>query len=178
MLISAPITTCVAIDFETSGYAADSACSVGLVRLEGQRVAERFSSLIRPPSSRVLFTEVHGLTWAMLRDAPSFAELWPRMEEFMKGAQWLLAHNASFDRRVLYACCRAAGVERPEAPFLCTLKGARRSLPLPSRKLNCVCDYFGIPLQHHEAASDAEACAQVYLRLRERGVSDAEMRLK
>ena len=63
-------------------------------------------------------------------------------------------------------------------PFLCTLKGSRRSLPLPSRKLNCVCDYFGIPLRHHDAASDAEACAQVYLRLRERGVSDAEMRLK
>ena len=171
-------SVCVAIDFETSGYEAGSACAVGLARLENGRMTDRFSTLIRPPSSRVLFTEIHGLTWDMLRDAPTFIEIWPRMQAVMEGARWLLAHNAGFDRRVLYACCKTAGVERPAMPFLCTLKGSRRSLPLPSRKLNCVCDYFGSPLRHHDAASDAEACAQVYLRLRERGVSDAEMRLK
>ncbi len=177
MLVSA-LPVCVAIDFETSGYEAASACAVGMARLEDGRITDRFSSLLRPPSSRVLFTEVHGLTWPMLRDAPTFSEVWPRMAALMEGARWLLAHNAGFDRRVLHACCKAAGAERPAVPFLCTLKGARRSLPLPSRKLNCVCEYFGIPLRHHDAASDAEACAHVYLRLRERGVSDAEMRLK
>lgn len=66
---------------------------------------------------------------------------------------------------------------RPEAPFLCTLKGSRRSLPLPSKKLNLVCEYFGIALNHHNAASDAQACAEVYLRLRGLGVTDAQMRL-
>ena len=172
------LPVCVAIDFETSGYEAGSACAIGLVRLEAGRVADRFSTLLRPPSSRVLFTEIHGLTWAMLREAPVFADIWPRVHAFLEGARWLLAHNAGFDRRVLYACCKAAGVDRPPMPFLCTLKGARRSLPLPSRRLNSVCEYFGIPLRHHDAASDAEACAHVYMRLRERGVSDAEMRLK
>lgn len=172
------LPVCVAIDFETSGYEAGSACAVGLARLEGGRVTARFSTLLRPPSSRVLFSEIHGLTWAMLCEAPVFAEAWPHMSAVMEGARWLLAHNAGFDRRVLYACCKTAGVDRPPMPFLCTLKGARRSLPLPSRTLNSVCEYFAIPLRHHDAASDAEACAHVYLRLRERGVSDAEMRLK
>lgn len=177
MLFSA-LPSCVAIDFETSGYDAGSACAVGLARVENGQVTDSFSTLLRPPSSRVLFAEVHGLTWPMLRDAPTFADVWPQMAAFMEGAQWLLAHNAGFDRRVLYACCKNAGFERPGIPFLCTLKGSRCSLPLPSRKLNIVCEYFGIPLRHHDAASDAEACAHVYLRLRERGVSDAEMRLK
>ena len=177
MLFSA-LPSCVAIDFETSGYDAGSACAVGLARVENGQVTDSFSTLLRPPSSRVLFTEVHGLTWPMLRDAPTFADVWPQMAAFMEGAQWLLAHNAGFDRRVLYACCKNAGFERPGIPFLCTLKGSRRSLPLPSRKLNLVCESSAIPLRPLDAASDSEACAHVYLRLRERGVSDAEMRLK
>lgn len=58
----------VALDFETSGYAAHSACAVGLCRIEDGAVTDSFYSLIRPPSSRVLFTHVHGLTWPMLGD--------------------------------------------------------------------------------------------------------------
>lgn len=172
-----PETGSIAIDFETSGYSAHSACAVGLARIEHGQVADVFYSLIRPPSSRVLFTEIHGLTWPMLQDAPTFAELWPRMEAFLAGADALLAHNASFDRRVLAASCRAVGVDAPHTPFLCTLKGSRRSLPLASKKLSSVCAYFGIALNHHHAGSDAEACARIYLHLRERGVTDAQMRL-
>ena len=113
----------------------------------------------------------------MLKDAPTFAEVWPQMEAFFEGATHLLAHNASFDRRVLAASCQATGACEPRTPFLCTLKGARRSLPLPSKKLNHVCEHFGIALDHHNAESDAAACAEVYLRLRALGVTDGQMRL-
>ena len=95
----------VALDFETSGYAAHSACAVGLCRIEDGVVTDSFYSLIRPPSSRVLFTHVHGLTWPMLKDAPTFTELWPQLVAFMEGSHALLAHNAGFDRRVLHASC-------------------------------------------------------------------------
>ena len=145
----------VALDFETSGYAAHSACAVGLCRIEDGVVTDSFYSLIRPPSSRVLFTHVHGLTWPMLKDAPTFTELWPQLVAFMEGSHALLAHNAGFDRRVLHASCQALELVQPQLPFLCTLKGARRSLPLASRALDSVCGYFGIPLDHHHAGSDA-----------------------
>ena len=164
----------VALDFETSGYAAHSACAVGLCRIEDGVVTDSFYSLIRPPSSRVLFTHVHGLTWPMLKDAPTFTELWPQLVAFMEGSHALLAHNAGFDRRVLHASCQAV---QPQLPFLCTLKGARRSLPLASRALDSVCGYFGIPLDHHHAGSDARACAEIYLRLRGLGVTDGQMKL-
>ena len=108
MLFSA-LPSCVAIDFETSGYDAGSACAVGLARVENGQVTDSFSTLLRPPSSRVRFTEVHGLTWPMLRDAPTSADVWPQMAALMEGAQWLLAHNAGFDRRVLYAPFKNAG---------------------------------------------------------------------
>ena len=167
----------VALDFETSGYAAHSACAVGLCRIEDGVVTDSFYSLIRPPSSRVLFTHVHGLTWPMLKDAPTFTELWPQLVAFMEGSHALLAHNAVFDRRVLHASCQALELVQPQLPFLCTLKGARRSLPLASRALDSVCGYFGIPLDHHHAGSDARACAEIYLRLRGLGVTDGQMKL-
>ena len=167
----------IAIDFETSGRAAGSACAVGMARLEAGRVTEHFYALIRPPSPRVYFTEIHGLTWAMLKDAPTFAELWPEMAAFMAGADWFVAHNASFDRRVLTACCRDANQPDPRLPFYCTLKGARRCLPLSSHKLSSVCAHFQIPLRHHHAGSDAEACAEIYLRLRALGLEQARMKL-
>lgn len=169
---------CVAIDFETSGRPAHFACAVGLVRIEDGRVTARFESLIRPPSSQVWFTHIHGLRWRDLKDQPTFAEVWPLAAGILEGARYLLAHSAQFDRRVLYACCRVAGLEPPQQPFLCTLRGARAApLGLRSRSLNHVCAYFGIPLDHHNAASDAEGCARIYARLRDLGVSDAIMRI-
>ena len=114
----------VALDFETSGYAAHSACAVGLCRIEDGVVTDSFYSLIRPPSSRVLFTHVHGLTWSMLKDAPTFTELWPQFVAFMEGSHAILAHNAGFDRRVLHASCQALGLVQPQLPFLCTRAAA------------------------------------------------------
>lgn len=176
-MFSTETSHCVAIDFETSGYSAHSACAVGLARIEQGSVTGVFYSRIRPPSSRVLFTEIHGLTWPMLKDSPTFAELWPQIAAFLDGAEALLAHNASFDKRVLAASCHASGAHEPRIPFLCTLKGSRRSLPLASKKLSSVCAYFGIALNHHHAGSDAEACGRIYLQLRSLGVTDAQMRL-
>ena len=174
-----PDKRCVAIDFETSGAAGYSACAVGLARIENGAVSDVFYSLIRPPSSYIRFTEIHGLTWDMLRDAPTFAELQPALADFLRDTDVLLAHNAQFDRGVLRACCRYFNAPLPDIPFLCTLKGARCGLPyLPSKKLSAVCARFGIALNHHHAGSDATACAEVYLRLRAQGVSDSSMALQ
>ena len=168
----------VAIDFETSGHASNAACALGMARIESGNVVDTFYSLIRPPSSKILFTQIHGLTWAMLESAPRFATLWPKIAGFLANADYLLAHNAPFDRKVLYGCCQHIGVSVPEQPFLCTLKGCRMVFDLPSNSLATVCAHFGIPLQHHNAASDAMACANIYLQLRKAGLSHDKLQLK
>lgn len=168
----------VALDFETSDKYADSACALGMSRMEDGRVVDNWYSLIRPPRSTVYFTEIHGLTWDMLKDQPTFAELWPQIASFLRGAELLVAHNASFDRRVLLGCCRAFGIEAPDIPFACTVKGSRRGLRLPHHRLNDVCAYLGLELDHHNAASDAQAAAGIYLHLRSLGMTDEEMLLK
>lgn len=142
-----------------------------MARIDLDEVLDTFFSLICPPSSTILFSHIHGLTWAMLKSAPSFATLWPEISSFWANADFLLAHNASFDRRVLYGCCHHIGVDIPRQAFLCTLKGSRSALALSSHSLPTVCSHFGIPLQHHNAASDALACAQIYLQLRKSGLA-------
>src|SRR6478672_8807120 len=100
----------VAIDFETADSGADSVCAVGLVRVEGLEVVRKEVVLIRPPRRRVMFTHIHGITWEMVADAPAFAEAWPALAPVLEGAGFLAAHCAPFDRRVLAACCEAAGL--------------------------------------------------------------------
>ena len=153
----------VAIDFETADYEPDSACSVGVVRVERLQVVQRETILVRPPRSRILFTHIHGITWNMVKDLPGFASVWPRLRPFLEGASFLIAHNASFDRRVLAACCSASGLEVPTQPFLCTVQVARRTWRLEPNDLPSVCRRLGIGLIHHDAGSDAEACARIMI---------------
>jgi DNA polymerase III subunit epsilon len=155
--------TFVAIDFETADYGADSACAVGVVRVEGLKVVAREAVLIRPPRPRVMFTHVHGLTWEKVKDAPPFADAWPQLAPLLDGAAVLAAHNAGFDRRVLAACCTAAGLDVPPQPFVCTVHLARRTWGLKPNDLASVCRRLGIGLIHHDAGSDAEACARIVI---------------
>lgn len=146
--------------FETSDTYPESACALGMARIEGGRITDTRIRFIRPPRPRVCFTEIHGLTWSMLRDSPCFADLWPDFSAFMSGADYLVAHNASFDRRVLRGCCRAADIATPDIPFLCTVSGSRRGFRLRRNRLNDVCAHLGIALDHHKADSDALACSK------------------
>lgn len=152
-----------AIDFETADYGADSACAVGLVRVSGGKIVGRERRLLKPPRRGFVFTAVHGITWEHVSGKPSFREAWPELERFLDGVDFLAAHNASFDRRVLTACCGAAGLEPPPHRFLCTVRLARKLWSLPSASLPNVCRYLGLELNHHEPLSDAEACARIVL---------------
>ncbi len=140
----------VAIDFETADHGADSACAVGVVRVEGLKVVRREAVLIRPPRPRVMY-------------APPFADVWPQLAPLLDGAAVLAAHNAGFDRRVLAACCTAAGLAVPPQPFVCTVQIARRTWGLKPNDLASVCRRLGIGLIHHDAGSDAEACARIVI---------------
>jgi len=75
----------------------------------------------------------------------------------------MVAHNAGFDRAVLNACCATTGLAPPRLPFKCTVQMARETWKLYPTKLSNVCTYLQIPLVHHQADSDAEACARIAL---------------
>lgn len=158
------MTSFVAIDFETADYWRDSACAVGAVLVENGRIAERCYRLIRPPREKFVFTYIHGLTWNKVRNSRTFREIWPDLRKLMNRADFLVAHNAPFDRGVLHACCDAAEVARTKHEFRCTVQMSRAKWSLPSARLPAVCEHLRIPLVHHNALSDAEACAKIAIK--------------
>ena len=94
---------------------------------------------------------------------PKFSELWPEINSLFNRVEFIAAHNASFDREVLRACCAMAGIAPPDIKYLCTMKLARHLWGLYPTKLSDVSRHFGIALKHHDAQSDAIACAKIVL---------------
>jgi DNA polymerase III subunit epsilon len=158
----------VAIDFETADHDPDSACAVGLVRVEDGRIVRRVRQLFRPPRDVMLFSHIHGITLDEVEDKPTFGEAWPLLREVLQGAEFLAAHNAGFDRAVLEACCESAGLAPPELPWVCTVRQARETLEIFPAHLAHVARVLGLPLNHHEALSDAEACARIAMLARKK----------
>jgi DNA polymerase III subunit epsilon len=163
------LPTFVAIDFETADYGRDSACAVAVVRVEGLAIVDRAHYYIRPPRSRFVFSYLHGISWGDVVDAPTFGQLWPSLQEKLAGVEFLAAHNASFDRSVLHTCCERARLSAPAHTFQCTVQLARTVWNIYPTKLPDVCRYLRIPLRHHDAASDAEACARIVIAAFEAG---------
>lgn len=154
----------LAIDFETADTGRDSACAIGAVLIEDGRIADRFYRLIRPPRQRVMFTAIHGIRWADVANEQCFGEIWPALAPLVAAADLFAAHNAGFDRGVLIGCCEAYGIEPPHRPWLCTVKLSRALWDIRPTRLPNVCEHFGIPLNHHDALSDALACAEIARR--------------
>ena len=108
-------------------------------------------------------TLIHGLGPSDTELAPDFAEVWWELAPLLAAGP-LLAHNAAFDIRVLRALIASYELVTPAYDYACTVSLARKAFPrLANHKLNTVCDHCAIALVHHDAASDAVACANVAL---------------
>ena len=107
-----------------------------------------------------------GITQAMLADAPPPAEVLPELARRMEG-RVLVAHNASFDTRVLSQAFERAGMEWPAPPVICTVALSRKLAPLVRRRgLASLADALGIEVDAvHRALPDAETCARVLCAL-------------
>lgn len=165
--------TFVAVDFETANSSSGaSACQVALVRVQGQRVVERYASLVRPPEGlqHFEFTHIHGISARDVATAPSWNELLPSVTGFV-GNVPVYAHNAPFDAGVWADLDRYYGNETKPEAFYCSYRTAKALEPgLPNYKLPTVAEALvpGFVLNHHDASSDAEACARIVMALQNR----------
>jgi len=84
-----------------------------------------------------------------------------------KGCRTIVAHNESFDRNVLQKTLADCGIDYSDLEISdnwdCTLKIYRQKGYAPAT-LSACCKIQEIELEHHEALSDARACAQLYLK--------------
>jgi DNA polymerase III epsilon subunit family exonuclease len=153
----------VCFDLETTDNDTDTCdiVEIGAVRVVAGQVVDTFHRLVKPEVPiTVQATAVHGYGAVELKDAPSFAEVWPAFREFV-GDDLLVAHNAwGFDVPVLERKVAEAGEAWAMTPFD-TLPVAR-SLFSGSAKLTDLATRFGIdPGQAHHALDDAVTLAGV-----------------
>lgn len=163
------MTRFAAIDFETANNDRDSACALGVVIVENGQIVDTLYELIRPPTSEMLYTHIHGLTWDDVKSAQRFDAVWKDMARELKGVEFLAAHNAPFDKKVLNKCCETYGLVQPEHDYVCTVQLARAQWNLFPTKLPDVCRFLNLDLRHHQADSDAEACARIVMAALEEG---------
>ncbi len=158
----------VALDFETANKSADSACSIGLslFNAEGEEL-DSFYSLICPevPYFDPECTAVHALNPYDILNAPKLSVIWPDILSFI-GKRPLVAHNASFDIKVLKESAETAGVGGLDNDYYCTLSLSRKLLKdLPSKRLSAIAEHFNWRYNAHDAGDDAYVCGLLFSRL-------------
>ncbi|MBR1496396.1 MAG: 3'-5' exonuclease [Oscillospiraceae bacterium] len=155
----------IAFDVETPNYANNRMSAIGVAVVEDGAIAEEFYSLVNPETHFDWFNiNLTGITPEMAAEAPAFPVLWEKLRPLMEGGL-LAAHNAPFDMSVLAKCLLHYGIRwRPRVEYICTCRTGRRLLPdLPNHKLNTMCDYLNLDLDHHHAGSDSRACGEILL---------------
>lgn len=145
-----------AIDFETALGARNSICQIGLVRVENGIVSHEIDLLVQPPGNQYWprFTQIHGITPADTRRSPFFDEVWPQVQPYIEN-QTVVAHNSPFDFGCLRATLDFYGLPIPAFTGFCTYKIYGAGLAVLAAR-------YGITLSHHEALSDARACARLF----------------
>lgn len=164
------VDTVVVLDFETTGLRPDQGdriTEVAALRLYKGQVVERYQSLMncehRLSNSIRNFT---GINQQMVDSAPKPGRVIPELLLFI-GYDTVVSHNAAFDQGFLDCECERLHLRRYNDDFVCTVQLARRLLPeLPSHSLHALVRHFKLSnTKPHRAALDAEATAQVLVKL-------------
>lgn len=152
------ISSFTAIDFETANMSSNSICQIGLVHVKQGQVTHTINQLIQPPNNnyRYNFIRIHGITPQMTDRAPTFLDFWPQIAPYIIN-QNIVAHNINFDNNCLINTLSYYNIQIPNYNTFCTYKIYKKGLAK-------LCDEFNITLNHHDALSDANACATLFLK--------------
>lgn len=176
-----------AIDFETAHDVFP--CEIGLTRVENGQIIASESWLIKPacfPYMNHWNQKVHGISSADVVNSPTFEDLWSELKPWFED-NYLVAHNAAFDMRVLRSALAYYDLAIPWAEYFCSVSLSRKTWKhLPSHSLGVVSQYHNIQFKHHRAGDDANACAIIALKAFEEmnafsveeGISKSGIKLK
>ncbi len=160
----------VVFDIETTGFSPikNKIIEIGAVKIEDDKIVDRFSTFVNPEVPIPFEIEnLTGINDEMVVDAPLIETVLPSFLAFCEGTV-LVAHNAGFDISFI-----RENAERQSLPFdhtyVDTVGIARVLLPNQARHtLDAVAKTLGVSLEnHHRAVDDAEATAEIFLKLSE-----------
>jgi DNA polymerase III epsilon subunit family exonuclease len=159
--------TLIFFDLETTGLNPDldEVIEIGAIKVKNGEVIEHFHSFVRPhrniPS---LVTNLTGITFEDVKDAPDPEEIRERLKKFLGGYP-LIAHNVSFDRIFLE---KFMG-ERLQNEFFDTLELSRIFFPgLQSHSLQNLVKTLSLKKEEaHRALSDTMMLFSLFKKISE-----------
>lgn len=158
----------IAIDFETANFKRQSVCSVGIAVVENFKVVKTVNKLIKPTPNYYerINMSIHGIKPEMTENVSTFNELWPEIKTYIENKH-IVAHNASFDFSALRYVLDSYEIEYPKLNYYCSMQISKKIYPgLVNYQLPTVCKHLQIEnLNHHEATSDAIACANILIQI-------------
>jgi DNA polymerase III epsilon subunit family exonuclease len=170
--------TFLVIDLETTGGAPHLGAGIteiGAVKVRAGEILGEFKSFIDPQHPVPAYiTDLTGITDEMVFQAPTIAQIFPSLLEFMGSPEEtvLVAQNAPFDLSFLTYSARTHGFDWPKYPVLDTAIIARKVLSrdeVPNCKLGTLAEFFGTKTTpNHRALDDARATVDVFHGLLER----------
>ncbi len=156
------------LDIETTGgqFNEEGITEIAIYKFDGHEVVDQFISLVNPEKPIQPFVvKLTGINNAMLRSAPKFYEVAKRIIEITEGCV-LVAHNASFDYRILKTEFRRLGFDFKKQS-ICTVELTKKLIPdQPSYSLGKLVRALGIPMaDRHRASGDALATVKLFKML-------------
>ena len=118
------------LDIETTGgkYDEEGITEIAIYRHDGESITDQFSSLVNPQIEIQPFVQkLTGISTRMLQNAPKFYEIAKRIVQITEDCV-IVAHNASFDYRILQTEFRRLGFPF-ERKSLCTVSLSKILLP-------------------------------------------------
>lgn len=158
----------VCVDIETTGCQSkwNKIIEIGAVKVKDGKVVETFSKLVNPGVKIPDFiTTLTGITNEMVKDEQGIEAVMPEFVRFSEDYV-LLGHNLRFDYSFLKQNAENLNIDF-DKEGIDTLKIARKvHKELESRKLQYLCEYYGIADEHHHRAyNDADVTSQLYMIL-------------
>ena len=157
----------IAIDFETANSNRNSPCEIGIVKVENFKITDKKSFLIRPKENYFdwMNTEIHGIDEDTVKNEPEFDVIYSKIKDDLENYP-IIAHNASFDISVLRHTLDLYNIPYPKTEYTCTYQMSKSSLEgCLSYRLDAISKFLDIKLDHHRALSDANACAEIAIKL-------------
>ncbi len=153
------------LDIETTGgkYNEEGITEIAIYKFDGHTITDQFISLVNPEIPIQPFVvNLTGINNEMLRQAPKFYEVAKRIVEITEDSI-IVAHNASFDYRILQTEFDRLGFEF-ERETLCTVELSKKLLPdVKSYSLGKLVHELGIPMSdRHRASGDAKATVTLF----------------
>ena len=157
------------VDLEaTSASSNAKIIQIGIVIIQDGQIVETYETDVNPHEELdEHIRQLTGITNQQLKKAPDFSQVARQVYELIEDAVFV-AHNVKFDANLLAESLFWEGFELI-TPRIDTVELAQVFFPTLERyNLSSLCEELAIPLDHaHSAISDAQATAQLFLKLRE-----------